>query len=202
MKVESRIRVEHPPERVWAYFGRLAEVTECMPGASLREPPGEREVKFQLDVKLGPMRAAFVGEAEVERDEAERRGVIRGTGRDRRSGSRAKGEVSYRVLPADGGAATEVEVAVEFSLAGSLAQFSRGGIVNDLAARLSETFASNLQARLDALESHEDDAAEGKAPERALAAAAEPKALEAGGLLWSVLWARVCRALARLLGRG
>ncbi len=194
MKVEERIRVAHPPERVWAYFGEIAEVTQCMPGASVREPPTDNEVKFQLDVKLGPMRAAFVGDAEVERDDAAHRGVIRGSGRDTRSGSRAKGEVQYVLSGVDGGAATQVDVSVDFSLAGSLAQFSRGGIVNDLATRLAQEFAKNLQGRLDALEAPAGSQGGEAAPSR-------PAELHAGRLVFSVLWARIRRFFARLLGR-
>jgi len=196
MRVEQRIRVEHPPDRVWEYFGRTAEVTECMPGASLVEPPRDDRVKFKLEVKLGPMHAAFQGDAEVERDDAARRGVIRGSGRDARSGSRAKGEVEYRVIPADGDAASDVQVAVEFSLAGQLAQFSRGGIVNDLAARLAQEFARNLQARLDAMA--EPAGGEAASAQRLREPASE---LRAGRLLVSVLWARVRGFFAALFGR-
>lgn len=195
MKVEERIRVAHPPDRVWAYFGQIAEVTECMPGASVREPPTDDEVKFQLDVKLGPMRAAFVGDAQVERDDAAHRGVIRGSGRDTRSGSRAKGEVQYVLSGVEGGAATQVDVSVDFSLAGSLAQFSRGGIVNDLAARLAQEFARNLQGRLDALDAGTQSASADAAPAR-------PAELRAGRMLLSVLWARIRGFLGRLRGRG
>ncbi|NIR32628.1 MAG: SRPBCC family protein [Gammaproteobacteria bacterium] len=195
MKVEECIRVAHPPERVWAYFGQIAEVTQCMPGASLREPATDGEVKFQLDVKLGPMRAAFVGDAEVERDDASRRGIIRGSGRDTRSGSRAKGEVRYVLSGSDDGAATQVDVSVDFSLAGSLAQFSRGGIVSALAARLAQEFARNLQGRLDALDAPAESPAAG-------AASSRPAELHAGRMVLGVLWARIRRFFSRLAGRG
>ncbi len=66
-------------------------------------------------------------------------------------------------------------------------QFSRGGIVSDLAGRLSAAFAENLQARL--------DAAAGGAPTPAAAK------LDAGGLLVSVLWARIKAFFAALSGR-
>ncbi|MCH7795279.1 MAG: carbon monoxide dehydrogenase, partial [Proteobacteria bacterium] len=104
-----------------------------------------------------------------------------------RSATRAKGRVAYRLIEEGGGAATRVEVAVAFSLAGPLAQFSRGGIVTDLAARLTAAFADNLQARLDA--------------EASGAAAPAAAKLDAGGLLVSVLWARIKAALAALFGR-
>ena len=93
------------------------------------------------------------------------------------------------LLEPEGGAATRVESEVAFSLACPLAQFSRAGIVTDLAGRLTAAFAENLQAQLDA-----------EASGQAAPAPAEAK-LDAVGLLLSVLWARIKAALAALFGR-
>jgi carbon-monoxide dehydrogenase small subunit len=74
--------------------------------------------------------------------------VIRGAGRDRGTGSRTKGEVTYRLEPEDEGRQTRVLLSVEYSLQGALAQFSRSGIARDLGRRLVADFAANLNARL------------------------------------------------------
>src|SRR5690606_19482692 len=86
--------VDHPRDRVFAFFGRLEEVVACMPGAALTKPPEGSQVQGRLRVKLGPIAADFAGEAEVERDPARHSGVIRGQGRDARTGSSAIGEVT------------------------------------------------------------------------------------------------------------
>ena len=99
-------------------------------------------------MKLGPISAAFAGSANVERDDAALRGVIRGAGSDRGTGSRTKGEVTYRLEPEADGQQTRVILSVEYSLQGALAQFSRSGIAQDLAGRLVADFAVNLNARL------------------------------------------------------
>lgn len=195
MKLEQTFTVPYPPARVWEYFGNVTEVTTCMPGASLTEPPDDNRVKFQLKVKLGPIAAAFAGQAEHERDDTTRRGVLRGGGRDARSGSRASGEVVYALAEEQGGDATRVDVTVDFRLAGSLAQFGRSGIVNDLGARLTAQFAANLKERLAAGAGAEGPAA-GAPP------GSGETELRTGSLLLSVLWDRLRRVLARLLGRG
>src|ERR1700756_1990310 len=41
------------------------------------------------------------------------------------------------------------EVKVDYTIGGSLAQFSRSGIVKELATRMTEAFADNLKAKLD-----------------------------------------------------
>jgi aerobic carbon-monoxide dehydrogenase small subunit len=75
-------------------------------------------------------------------------GRIVGTGNDQRSRSSTQGEIRYRVVPVDAGAATRVELAIGYSLQGMLAQIAREGLVRDLAARLTADFARNLERRL------------------------------------------------------
>ena len=101
-----------------------------------------------MSVKLGPISASFAGSAGIERDDAALRGVIRGAGSDRGTGSRTKGEVVYRLQPEGDGRQTRVILSVEYSLQGALAQFSRSGIAQDLARRLVADFAANLNACL------------------------------------------------------
>jgi carbon-monoxide dehydrogenase small subunit len=84
------------------------------------------------------------------------------------------------------GAATRVDITVRTLLFGPLAQFGRSAIVNDLAARLTEAFAHNLEQRLEGSSDVDSGAA---AP------------LAAGSLLGAVMWARARNALARLLGK-
>jgi carbon-monoxide dehydrogenase small subunit len=178
--------VDHPRERVFAFFGRLEEVVACMPGAALTEPPQGGHVQGRLRVRLGPIAADFAGEADVERDPARQSGVIRGQGRDSRTGSSAIGEVSYVLVDERAGAATRVEIEIGYALRGALAQFSRPAIVNALAERLTAAFAQNVEARLS-----------GAQP----STAAAPSELDAGSLLLSVIRARIRRFLARLLRR-
>jgi carbon-monoxide dehydrogenase small subunit len=180
--------VDHPRERVFAFFGRLDQVAGCMPGAALTEAPRQGHVRGRLRVKLGPIAADFAGEADIERDPTSHRGVIRGHGRDSRTSSTAIGEVSYVLVEERSGAATRVDLEVGYALRGALAQFSRSGIVNDLAERLTAGFAKNVEARLRGA-----DSSSGVAPPQA--------ELDAGSLILSVIRARIRRFFDRLLGR-
>jgi len=104
--------------------------------------------KGKMTVKLGPIQAGFSGSAVIERDDRALRGIIRGAGSDRGTGSRTKGEIVYRLTPEAAGQQTRVFVTVEYSLQGALAQFSRSGLVLELGRRLVSDFAANLNARL------------------------------------------------------
>ena len=180
--------VDHPRERVFAFFGQLDEVVACMPGAALTAVPRDGHVRGRLRIKLGPIAADFAGEADIERDPTSHRGVIRGHGRDSRTSSTAIGEVSYVLVEERSGAATRVEVEVGYALRGALAQFSRAGIVNDLAERLTAAFAKNVEARLSGGADSSSDAP-------------APSELDAGSLILSVIRARIRRVFARLLRR-
>ena len=178
-RLEQSFIVRHPRAVVWRFMEDVERVAACMPGAALTGPVRDGRLEGRIAIKLGPMAATFAGEGTMALDRAAYQGTIEGSGRDKRSATRAKGRVAYRLIEEGDGAATRVEVEVAFSLAGPLAQFSRAGIVTDLAGRLTAAFAENLQAQLDA------EASGAPAP-----APAEAK-LDAVGLLLSVLWARI-----------
>ena len=119
----------------------------CLDGAELTEHDAST-AKGKMTVKLGPIQAGFSGPAVIERDDRALRGIIRGAGSDRGTGSRTKGEIAYRLEPEADGQKTRVSVTVEYSLQGALAQFSRSGLVLELGRRLVADFAANLNARL------------------------------------------------------
>ena len=144
---EEAFVISRPPAMVWNAFADIPGVAACLPGAALTEYDAHA-VKGKMSVKLGPISAAFAGSAVIERDDAALRGVIRGAGSDRGTGSRTKGEVTYHLSPEDDGQQTRVVLSVEYSLQGALAQFSRSGIAQDLGRRLVADFAANLNARL------------------------------------------------------
>ena len=99
-----------------------------------------------------------------------------------------RGEIRYVLREEQGAAATRVDIEVGYTLTGPLAQFGRSAIVEDIAARMTDTFARNLQARLD------------RGP-GGPAQTGPPAALDAGSLVFSVLRQRISAALRRLFNR-
>jgi carbon-monoxide dehydrogenase small subunit len=146
-RFEESFVILQSPSTVWNTFEDIPAVAACLPGATLSEYDAHT-VKGKMSVKLGPISASFAGSAGIERDDPAMRGVIRGAGSDRGTGSRTKGEVVYRLQPEGDGRQTRVILSVEYSLQGALAQFSRAGIAQDLGRRLVADFAANLNARL------------------------------------------------------
>jgi aerobic carbon-monoxide dehydrogenase small subunit len=140
--------VAHPPQRVFDFFGDIPAVAACLPGASVSKSSGPDRAEGEIRVKLGPISASFAGSARIERDPASLSGRIVGAGHDRRSRSSTQGEIRYRLVPVDEGAATRVAFSIGYSLRGMLAQFARPGLVRDLVERMTADFARNLERTL------------------------------------------------------
>ncbi|HEX5326559.1 MAG TPA: SRPBCC family protein [Acetobacteraceae bacterium] len=177
-----------PPPLVWRMFGNVEQVVGCFPGAAITAPLQDNRFTGELRVKLGPIATAFAGEAELEMDATTQAGRLRGQGIDRKNNSRARSELGFALVEQPGG--TRVDVTIEYTLTGTLAQFSRGAIVQELAQRLTTEFARNLEARLAA------DSAQ--VPQAILPDAAPAKELNLGGLLWSMLVTWLRRSFGRL----
>ncbi len=143
---EQAFEVPFPPEEVFAFFGQIAEVAACLPGAVVDEIPAPDLVEGGMRVALGPIATTFRGTARITRDPATRSGTIRGAGGDGRS--RTEGEIAYRVLEGETAGTARVALAIGYTLKGPLAQFSRPGLVREVAGRLIASFADNLAARL------------------------------------------------------
>ena len=184
IEIRQSFVIARPQAEVWSFLDDIARVVPCMPGATLSAVRGDR-LRGQLAIKLGPIAATFDGEARVVRDAATQRGMILGAGRDRLGASRASGELEYQLRPEQGAAATRLDIRVRALLLGPLAQFGRSGIVSDLAARITDMFARNLERRMAGV----PDAAD------------EATALRAGSLLSAAIAQRTKKALARLLGK-
>lgn len=149
-EIKQSFTVNHNRSVVWDMFQDLPKVVSCIPGASLSEPPVDGVAKGRISVKLGPIKADFGGEAKVEPNPADFTGTITGAGVDKNQNSRAKGVVTYTLIELEGGARTQVDVAVDYTLSGGLAQFARGGIVEAVAGQIISDFTENLEAEIEA----------------------------------------------------
>ena len=148
-RISETFKVEQPVTRVWDFFQDVPQVVTCMPGLELLEQLQPEVFRGRMKIKLGAVSAAFEGEATiVESNHAEHLSRIQGKGVDKKGGSRAQADFTYRLADIAGG--TQVSVDAEINLSGPLAQFGRTSILNDVAHELTAQFASNLEAKLGA----------------------------------------------------
>lgn len=191
MKIEKSFELKHPREFVWSKLSDVNFVAQCLPGASIVADLGNNRYQGRMSVKVGPMAAGFDGEITIESRKQDWTAVVSGKGADSRSSSRASGSMTYQLTDGAAPGATRVNIVSDVSLAGPLAQFGKGSIIQEITNRITAQFVENFEARLSAA----PDASGSPAPPDA------PQSLDAGNLLWAVLRERL-RAFCRgLFGR-
>ena len=154
-----------------------------MPGALLTSTPVNGQAEGEVTIKLGPITSAFSGLVEIERDNENYSAIVRGVGRDPISASRARAIIAYQIHATED-EVSQVSVSVKFLLAGPLAQFSRSGLLRNVADHLTKKFAGNLVARLSGAK-----------------VADMADTLDAGKYVRSVLWGRFLSFIGRLIGK-
>jgi len=220
MKLEQTFEVQAPLAHVWAALIDLERVAPCLPGAAITSHDDDGTYHGTFTVKLGPMTAAYNGTIRIEEaDEATHTATLKAKGTDKRGQGGAHATIVNRLSEHDGG--TRVEAETDFAITGRLAQFGRGGMMQDVSNRLLRDFATCLSTRLAepaaAPEPEAPTGAEvtaGDAPPEAVAAAAPPpppqsapppswpspppvKPVKGGSLFFSVLWERIKRLFSR-----
>jgi uncharacterized protein len=205
MKLEQTFEVQAPLDEVWAALNDLERVAPCLPGAAITGHDEDGTYHGTFSVKLGPMTAAYNGTIKIEdADEATHTATLKARGTDKRGQGGANATIVNTLSANDG--ATRVEAVTDFTITGRLAQFGRGGIMEDVSNRLLREFAACLQTRLVDEPEPEPAAAApsngGAMPSSApppRAATPPPAAapLKGGSLFFSVLWERIKRIFSR-----
>ena len=189
-EIAQQIKIDQPPQTVWRIFQDVPRVVNCMPGleysGTADGEDGTETHRGKVRIKLGPVSAAFEGEATIiEIDAADRSARIEGKGVDKRGGSRASASVIYKIE--EDGSGSRVNIDADIRLSGALAQMGRTGIVQDVAAQITEQFAGSLRATLAAeMTSKQGDESKGKTTP-------PPQSHEIRGesLLLKLIWRRI-----------
>ncbi len=147
MKLEQTFEVQAPLAQVWEALNDLERVAPCLPGAAITGHDEDGTYRGTFTVKIGPMTAAYNGTIKIEdADEAAHRATLKARGTDKRGQGGANATIVNTLSEHDGG--TRVEAVTDFNITGRLAQFGRGGMMQDVSNRLLRDFASCLSTRL------------------------------------------------------
>jgi aerobic carbon-monoxide dehydrogenase small subunit len=147
-RFEQTFTIGRPPAEVFAAFGRIREIADCIPGAVVDSEPAPNRVEGGIRVKFGPISPVFRGSALIERDEHKLVGRILGMGADAGERSTMQGEIRYRIVAGVAPGTARVELAIGYALKGALAQFGRPSLVRNLAGRMIGEFSRNFEGRL------------------------------------------------------
>jgi uncharacterized protein len=215
LQIENSFEVGAPPDRVYAFLLDVNRVVGCVPGAELSEVVDPNTFKGKVKIKVGPVTVAYAGTARiVDRDEASRSATLEGEGRETTGPGNARAKAHMKVE--ESGAGSRVTVSTDFTVAGRVAQFGRG-LMEDVSKSLVAQMAACIKSKLETAEQPPTAPVETAAP--AATAAADPsspapptpppapaptqyqaqaaKPVNALGLMWTVIVARLKRLFSR-----
>lgn len=146
IRLENHFTVPASAEVAWDLLNDVPAVVPCMPGAELKEILGDDHWKALLHVKLGPIALQF--DTDIVRqtaEDGERRVVLSAKARELRGRGGAQARIESSLADGEGG--TEVSIATDLTLQGTVAQYGRG-IVADVSSQLTGQFAKCIAAKL------------------------------------------------------
>jgi hypothetical protein len=195
---------------VFAFLQDAHNVVACLPGAELVADLGNDSYRGKVKIKIGPVTAAYAGIATITRkDDIERIAILLAEGKDSKGNGAAKATATMKVSAAADG--STVELSTDLSVSGKLAQFGRGvmadvsnKMVGELASRVRERIESdNSAATPDSGAATDAGNVPAAAPVTTLTPpkAGNDDAIEASGIVWTVIAGVFRRFFARLRGK-
>ncbi len=146
MKIEDSFVVAAPQARVWSFITDPQKIGPCIPGCQGIEVTGPNSYKASVRVEIGPIKADFKLQVDVEEEvpPSHARSVTRGE-----EGGRASLLTAQNLLKLEtvDGESTKVTYSSEISLVGRLSKFGFG-VMKKKAKSLGDQLAQSLQERL------------------------------------------------------
>src|SRR5712692_7778676 len=189
MQLENSFTVDAPPDLVFAYLLDVNKIVGCVPGAELSEVVDPTTFKGKVKIKVGPITVAYNGTARIaDRDDANHSATLGAEGRETTGPGSALAK-AHMTVAADV-AGSMVNIVTDYTVHGRVAQFGRG-VMEDVSRRLVKEMADCIKAKVEAAEPSGAPTGGSAAGEPPASPPATAKPVNAIGLLFSVLWARL-----------
>lgn len=145
MEISNSFTVDAPIEEAWELLTNIPEIAPCLPGAKLTDDT-DGVYSGGIKIKVGPVTAEYKGSAEfVEKDEAARKVILTGKGRDTRGAGNAQALITAQMTAV--GDKTQVDINTDLKVSGKVAQFGRG-VMQDISTKLLGQFADCLEEKI------------------------------------------------------
>lgn len=147
MELTDEIFIPAPREKVYAALNDVDVLKDCIPGCEELVRHSETELEAKVVLKIGPVKARFLGEVVLCPEDPPRRFSLSGSGAGGAAGF-AKGGAVVVLEERDGGTCLKYEAHAE--IGGKLAQLGSRlvhGTAKKLSARFFEAFAERVTAR-------------------------------------------------------
>ncbi|TMC32582.1 MAG: hypothetical protein E6I84_03095 [Chloroflexi bacterium] len=149
MVITTRFELAVPVDAAWTYLLDVEKIASCVPGASLTGVIDDKTYAGKIEVRLGPIAVSYKGRITLESVDATSHTVrIKGEGAEDRGRGGATATMTAQ-LEANG-PATNVVMNTDLAVSGIVAQFGRSTIMQEVAQRMTQRFASCVEQQLKA----------------------------------------------------
>src|SRR6267378_4244369 len=149
MVITPRFGLGAPIESAWAYLLDVPRIAHCVPGASLTNVIDDKTYEGKVEVKLGPIGVSYKGRITIQSmDESAHTESVRADGPETRGRGGASATMTAQLQPSEKG--TSVVMNTDLAVSGVVAQFGRTGIMQEVAQRMAQRFASCVDQELKA----------------------------------------------------
>jgi carbon monoxide dehydrogenase subunit G len=145
MQMSGETVLPAPRERVWAALNDPEILKACIPGCESFERTGDTSFKALVVAKIGPVKAKFRGNVELEDLDPPNAYRIAGTGEGGVAGF-AKGGAKVSLSDAEDGG-TKLSYEAEGQIGGKLAQLGQR-LVDGVAKSMADQFFGNFARKL------------------------------------------------------
>lgn len=145
MEIEKSLRLEAPPQEVWAVLLDPVAMMSCVPGMQTVEVLGPDEYLARMKVSFSFISASFTFRTRIVESDPPHRLRAEGTGEESALASSLKQCTDIVLQPDDGG--TRLALKVRLDLVGRLGTFGLGPMKTK-ADRLWDEFGQRLAALL------------------------------------------------------
>ena len=147
MIITTRFELGAPMEAAWAYLLDVPKIAHCVPGASLTDVIDDKTYAGKVEVKLGPIGVSYKGKITLESVDATTHTVkVKAEGAETRGRGGASAVMTAALQASDNG--TSVVMNTDLAVSGVVAQFGRTGIMQEVAQRMAQRFASCVDQEL------------------------------------------------------
>jgi len=144
--IEEKQEIAASPEKVWQGLNNPETLRSCLPGCEEFELLEANKFLVVMQAKIGPVKAKFKGEIELDDINPPNSYTITGSGKGGVAGF-AKGVAKVSLVSLNNGDATEMNYRIEVTVGGKLAQVGSrlvSGAAKKLAGQFFEKFGQEL----------------------------------------------------------
>ena len=149
MHFEQRIEVQADIAKVWGFLWEVERLARCLPGCQeVREIEPQQKYEVVVEQRIGPFKARFEMDVNVEEREIERKVRLLAIGKDKKLGASTRAELEVQMEGMDSGG-TALQITADIQVIGKIASLGQVAIkrkAQDIVERFAKAIAVELES--------------------------------------------------------